>query len=235
MEGIRVEAVGKSFGSVRALDGVTLSVDPGEVVALVGPNGAGKSTLIRILGTTVLPDDGSASIGGRDVVADPVGARRACGLMLGEERSWYWRISGRRNLEFFCALHGLAREDARERAAILLDSFGLTDAADRRVGGYSAGMRARLSLGRALIADPPFLLLDEPTRNLDPVGSAKFRDTVMRLADERATAVLVATHELHEAAQLATRTVALSRGRIAFTRPGGTAPDELEEALVTAV
>jgi ABC-2 type transport system ATP-binding protein len=235
MQGIRVEGVSKSFGSVQALDGVTLSVDPGEVLVLVGPNGAGKSTLIRILGTTVLPDSGSASMGGRDVTSDPVGARRACGLMLGEERAWYWRISGRRNLEFFCALHGLTRDAGRGRSTTLLDAFGLAEAADRRVGAYSAGMRARLSLARALIADPPFLLLDEPTRNLDPVGSARFRDTVTRLTAERGAAVLLATHELHEAAQLASRTVALSRGRIAFTRPGGTAPDELEDAMVTAV
>ena len=234
MEGIRVEAVSKRFGAVPALDGVSLRVDPGEVVALLGPNGAGKSTLIRILGTTVLPDSGTASVGGHDVASESAAAKRSCGLMLGDERSWYWRISGRHNLEFFAALYGLRRREARARAAELLDLFGLGEAADRRFGGYSAGMRARLSLARALITDPPVILLDEPTRNLDPVASARFRAHLLGLAGARRSAVLFATHELHEAAEVATRIVALSAGRVAFSRPGGTGAAELEREMIAA-
>jgi ABC-2 type transport system ATP-binding protein len=234
VEGIRVEALSKRFGAVQALDGVSLRVEPGDVVALLGPNGAGKSTLIRILGTTVLPDAGRASVGGWDVVSESAAAKRASGLMLGDERSWYWRISGRHNLEFFAALHGLGRADARSRAAELLDLFGLTEAADRPFGGYSAGMRARLSLARALITDPAVLLLDEPTRNLDPVASVRFREHVLRLARERRAAVLFATHQLHEAAEVATGIVALAAGRVVFTRPGGARASELEREMIAS-
>ena len=160
MDGIRVREIRKRFRKVQALDGVSLHVERGDVVALLGPNGAGKSTLLRILGTTVLPDSGSATVGGHDVVRDAMAARRSMGVMIGDERSHYWRISGRRNLAFFAALVGLPRSEAATRAELLLDAVGLTDAADRPVLGYSSGMRARLSLARALLADPPLLLLD---------------------------------------------------------------------------
>jgi ABC-2 type transport system ATP-binding protein len=234
VELITLEGVSKRFRAVQALDEVSLAVGRGDLVALLGPNGAGKSTLIRILGTTVLPDRGQVRIDGVDVVADPVRARQRCGLMLGDERSWYWRISGRRNLEFFAALHGFRRRRARARASELLELFGLTDAADRPFGGYSAGMRTRLSLARALLSEPPVLLLDEPTRSLDPIASADFRNLVLGLARERGTGVLFATHDLHEAAEVATRTVALSAGRVAFAIEGEAAPSELEEAMLTA-
>jgi ABC-2 type transport system ATP-binding protein len=214
VDGIRIREIRKRFRDVQALDGVSLDVEPGEVVALLGPNGAGKSTLIRILGTTVLPDSGSATVAGRDVVRDPMAARRSLGVMIGDERSHYWRISGRRNLAFFAALVGLPRREAEARAAVLLDAVGLSDAADRRVLGYSSGMRARLSLARALLGDPPLLLLDEPTRNLDPLAAAGFRESASRLAGERRTGILFATHDLHEAVAMSTRILVLAAGRI---------------------
>jgi ABC-type multidrug transport system ATPase subunit len=232
MGGIHVRGLRKRFAGVQALDGIDLDVEPGQVVALLGPNGAGKSTLIRILGTAVLPDEGQATIAGHDVVADSRAARRSCGLMLSDERSWYWRLSGRQNLQFFAALYGYRRDHARTRAAELLDQFGLTDAADRPFGSYSAGMRARLSLGRSLLPDPAVLLLDEPARNLDPVASARFREAVRRLAADRGVAVLFATHDLHEAADLASRVVALDGGRVSFTRQAGTPAAELEAAML---
>jgi ABC-2 type transport system ATP-binding protein len=219
VDGIRVRGVSKRFRTVQALDGVSFEVEPGEVVALLGPNGAGKTTLIKILGTTVLPDSGSATVAGRDVVADPMAARRSLGVMLGDERSHYWRITGRRNLEFFAALFGIPRDEAKERSALLLDSVGLADAADRRVLGYSSGMRARLSLARALLADPPLLLLDEPTRNLDPLAASSFRERAISLSSERGTGILFATHDLHEAAAISTRILALSAGRIVLKQP----------------
>lgn len=216
VDGIRVREIRKRFGDVQALDGVSLDVEPGDVVAVLGPNGAGKSTLIRIIGTTVLPDSGSATVAGHDVVRDPADARRSLGMMVGDERSHYWRISGRRNLAFFAALVGLSRREAAARAERLLDAVGLTDAADRRVLGYSSGMRSRLSLARALLAEPPLLLLDEPTRNLDPLAAARFRETAMRLAAERRTGILFATHDLHEAVAISTRILVLAAGRIAL-------------------
>jgi ABC-2 type transport system ATP-binding protein len=214
MEGIRVREIRKRFRDVQALDGVSLDVEPGEVVALLGPNGAGKSTLIRILGTTVIPDSGSVTVGGHDVVRDPVAARRSLGLMIGDERSHYWRISAKRNLAFFAAMVGIPRREAAARSERLLDAVGLANAADRPVLGYSSGMRARLSLARAMLADPPLLLLDEPTRNLDPLAAARFRESASRLAGERGDAILFATHDLHEAVAISTRILVLSAGRI---------------------
>jgi ABC-type multidrug transport system ATPase subunit len=232
---IRANGLVKRFGTVVALDGIDLDVGAGEIVALLGPNGAGKSTLLRILGTTVLADAGRATVMGYDVALDAIAVRRSTGLMIGDERSWYWRLTGRHNLEFFAALHGLRRPAARARAQQLLGEVGLEQAADRRFAGYSSGMRARLSLARALISEPPVLLLDEPTQNLDPVAAARFRETVLELAEERGTGVLFATHDLHEAAEIATRVIGLARGRVAFVREGGTDARELEEAIVGSV
>jgi ABC-2 type transport system ATP-binding protein len=236
VDGIRVREIRKRFRDVQALDGVSLEVKPGEVVALLGPNGAGKSTLIRILGTTVLPDSGNATVAGHDVVKDPVAARRSLGVMIGDERSHYWRISGRRNLVFFAALVGIPRREAAARAVRLLDAVGLTDAADRPVLGYSSGMRARLSLARALLADPPLLLLDEPTRHLDPLAAARFRKSASRVATQRRTGVLFATHDLHEAVAMSTRILVLSAGRIALEEPArGLDATRLESAFLDAV
>ena len=236
MEGIRVRQIRKRFRTVQALDGVNLEVHPGEVVALLGPNGAGKSTLIRILGTTVIPDSGSATVGGHDVVRDPVDARRSLGIMIGDERSHYWRISARRNLAFFAAMVGIPRREAAARAERLLDAVGLTDAADRPVLGYSSGMRARLSLARAMLADPPLLLLDEPTRNLDPLAAARFRESASQLAGERGDGILFATHDLHEAVAISTRVLVLSAGRIVLEESArGLDAARLESAFLAAV
>jgi ABC-2 type transport system ATP-binding protein len=221
---------------VQALDGVSFDVGLGEVVALLGPNGAGKSTLLRILGTTVLPDSGTASIAGNDVVSSPAAARRSMGFMIADERSHYWRLSARRNLTFFAALVGMPRPKASARAAELLEAVGLAEAADRPVLGYSSGMRARLSLARSLLADPPVLLFDEPTRNLDPLAATSFRTTATRLAGERGTGILFATHDLHEAAAISTRVLVLSAGRVVLEEPAlGMDAARLESAFLDAV
>jgi ABC-2 type transport system ATP-binding protein len=236
VDGIRVREVQKRFRKVQALDGVSFDVDLGEVVALLGPNGAGKSTLIRILGTTVLPDSGSARVAGHDVVEDAVAARRSLGMMIADERSHYWRLSGRRNLAFFAALVGIPRREAPARVARLLDAVGLAGAADRPVLGYSSGMRARLSLARSLLADPPVLLLDEPTRNLDPLAASRFRETASRLAADRGTGILFATHDLHEAAAISTRVLVLSAGRVVLEEPAlGMDAVRLESVFLDAV
>jgi ABC-2 type transport system ATP-binding protein len=216
---------------VRALADVDLEVGRGEIVALLGENGAGKSTLIRILATTVLPDAGEVTLMGHDVVSAPASARAALGLMLGNERSWYWRLSGRRNLEFFGALYGLRRKAAAANAAELLELVGLDASADRRVSDYSSGMRARLSLARALLREPPVILLDEPSQSLDPVAAAGFRDLITHAARERDSAVLLATHNLHEAAEVATHVVVLAHGKVTDTLSGGSAAD-LESVML---
>jgi len=228
---IEIEGLGKRFGTVQALDRLDLEIDSGEIVALVGPNGSGKSTLLRILGTIVLPDSGRVRVAGHDAVADPAAVRRSLGVMLGDERSSYWRISGRRNLEFFAALHGMRRGEAADRAAALLGDLGLAEVADRPVSGYSSGMRVKLSLARALLGEPSILLLDEPTASLDPVAAERFRELVERLAGERGATVLLTTHDLAEVASVASRVVGLSSGRVAFDRHGGADPEGLRAAL----
>jgi ABC-2 type transport system ATP-binding protein len=230
--GIVVERVSKSFGSLRALDEVSLRVVPGAILAVLGQNGAGKSTLLRILGTTVLADDGVASVAGVDVVADPLRARGRMGTVLGDERSFYWRLTGRHNLEFFAALQGLGRARARDRATELLERVGLTAAADRRFGEYSSGMKARLSFARALLTEPPVLLLDEPTRTLDPVVARDFRRLVVERARTGGSAILFSTHDLHEASEIADQVVVLEQGRIAATTPRGLSARELEDIVV---
>ena len=234
---LAVEVVGltKRFGSVTALNGVDLTVKAGHVVALLGPNGAGKSTLTRILATLVLPDSGSASICGHDVVTRSAEVRNELGVTLSDERSWYWRLSGRQNLEFFAALYGYNRAGGRERTQELLELIDLADAADRRFDGYSAGMRARLSLARALLPDPPVLLLDEPTRSLDPVATAEFRRLVRDLVDEHDISVLLTTHNLHEAAALANEVVVLVGGRIRGHATHHATAEALEDLLLTAM
>lgn len=222
----------KRFGPVTALADVDLDVRAAEIVALLGPNGAGKSTLLRILGTTVLPDRGDISVAGRNVVTSAGDARRAIGFCLADERSWYWRLTGRQNLEFFAILHGLRRRAAQARAEELLELVGLADAAGRPFRNYSTGMRLRLSVSRALLAEPPVLLLDEPTRSLDPVATANFRELLQGIVHIRRPAVLLATHDLHEASSVASRILILSQGRVRAELPGMTEPAELERALL---
>jgi ABC-2 type transport system ATP-binding protein len=234
VQGIQVRQLVKRYGDVLALDGVDVDVSPGAVVALLGPNGAGKSTLVRILATTVVPDEGTATVVGHDVVEDGAAARASLGLILGNERSWYWRLSGRRNLEFFAALYGMRRRNAAARAEELLAEVDLAKVADRRVGEYSSGMRARLALARSLLREPPALILDEPTQNLDPIAAANFRDIVLRLAEERGTSVLLTTHNLHEAAALATEVVVLALGRVVSTKRSRTDAADLEATMLSA-
>jgi ABC-2 type transport system ATP-binding protein len=213
-----VRGLKKSFGELRVLAGVDLDVAPGEILALVGANGAGKTTLLRILATTVIADAGEAWVGGHDIRSDSRNARRSTGFMLTEERSWYWRLTGQANLEFFAALHGLRRQAATERALRLLDQVGLADVGKRSFGTYSSGMRLRLSLARALLSGPPVLLLDEPTRSIDAEGVAHFHELLRRLSSERGTSVLMATHDRNEISEVASRAVSLHDGRLT---PGG--------------
>lgn len=230
-DGIRAIELSKRFGSVQAIDAVSLEVGAGELVVLVGVNGAGKSTLLRVLGTRVLPDHGAACVAGHDVVRAAREVRRSTGVVLSEERSFYWRLSARANLEFFGRLCGLGRAAARTRVLELLELVQLADAADRRVDGYSSGMRTRLALARALLLDPPVLLLDEPSRALDPLVARDLREVVVSLSASSGRAVLWVTHDLHEAAEIADRVVVLDAGRIRTVHDRPDSASELAQLL----
>ena len=212
--------------SLTVLDDVTLEVRRGEILGLLGPNGAGKTTLFKILATLVLPDGGHASVQGYDVVRHAARVRRVLCPVIADERSLNWRLSARQNLALFAGLHGLHGDDAAERTGVLLDAVGLTDAADRMVGTYSSGMKQRLLLARALLPRPEVLLLDEPTRSLDPVSAHGFRAFLRsEIRDALGCTMLLATHDAEEALGFCDRIAVLDRGRLLAV---GTA-DELRE------
>jgi ABC-type multidrug transport system ATPase subunit len=200
---------------------------------VLGENGAGKSTLLRVLLGTVLPDSGSAEICGHDVRTDRRGASASIGFVMGSERAWELRLSGRENLRFFAALYHRRPDPAVVDA--LLDEVGLADAADRMVGTYSSGMRLRLGLARALLHRPPVLLLDEPTSALDPVAKAGFHAMLRERLQRDRTAVLYATHDLHEAAEIADLVVIMRDGRLAVTLAPPLQPSDLAAALQPAL
>jgi ABC-2 type transport system ATP-binding protein len=201
----------------EALRGVDLRVGRGEIHGIIGRNGSGKSTLLRILATLVLPTVGVATVGGIDAVAAPLQVRRVVGFSTGEERSLYWRLTGRQNMEFYAALCDL--RSPAIRISEVLDSVGLRDSMDRRVSGYSQGMARRLALARALLHEPQILILDEPTRSLDPLG----RDVIHRLLldrrRERGTTILIATHDLDEAAAICDAVSVMDQGRMTGPLP----------------
>jgi ABC-2 type transport system ATP-binding protein len=212
---------GRFLGSpLVALTDVSFSVAAGEIVCVMGPNGAGKSTLVRILGGLLLPSSGAARVAGVDVTTGGAAFRRRVAFVVGDERSFHYRVSGRANLHYFAALHGLAAADARRRSAALLDRVGLAAAADRRYHEYSRGMRQRLALARGLLADPEVLLLDEPTLGLDPRGARDMRlflrDEVIRKPGRTA---IVCSNDPTEARALADRVLFLEGGKLHADAP----------------
>lgn len=197
---------------IRALHGVTVKVERGEIFGLLGPNGAGKTTLLKVLATLLLPSEGGGRVNSADLIGEAGKVRMAIGLATGEERGAYWRISGRENLEFFAGLLGASPRAARRRAEAVLEIVDLLPHAQELVGRYSTGMRQRLALARALLADPPVLLLDEPTRSLDVMAAERVLTVIQRLARESGKTVLLATHALGEAARVCHRVAVLTGG-----------------------
>ncbi len=222
---IRVEGASKRFGDVLALDDVSITVRPGEVLGLLGPNGAGKTTLVRILATLLRPDSGRVLLGGHDVAADPASVRSLIGLA-GQLAAVDELLTGRENLDLIGGLYGLRGADRRERTEAVLEQVDLVDVADRRAGTYSGGMRRRLDLAATLVGRPAVLLLDEPTTGLDPRSRAEVWRHVRELAAAGTTVVLTSQH-MDEVEQLADRVVVLDRGRVIA---GGT-PDQLKREV----
>jgi len=209
---IVAEGLVKSFGQVRALDGVDLDVDEGSVLGLLGPNGAGKTTAIRILATLLRPDAGSARVGGYDVVRQPGEVRRLIGLT-GQYAAVDELLSGQDNLHMLGRLLGLPPKEARARATALLQSFELSFAAHKIVKTYSGGMRRRLDLAASLVGRPRFLYLDEPTTGLDPRSRRQLWTMITGLVRE-GTTVLLTTQYLDEADQLADRIAVIDHGKV---------------------
>ena len=209
---IAIKAAGltKSFGETKAVVGVDLEVPRGTVTAILGPNGAGKTTVVRMLTTLLKIDDGGAFVGGVDVVKDPNAARRKIGLT-GQDTAVDELLTGRENLVLIARLARLTKDDAIERAGVLLDRFDLIDAADRNAGTYSGGMRRRLDLAASMIADPEILFLDEPTTGLDPRSRIGIWEKIEELV-AAGTTVLLTTQYLEEADQLADEIIVIDHG-----------------------
>jgi ABC-2 type transport system ATP-binding protein len=198
-----------------ALDALSFEVSEGELFGVLGENGAGKTTLIRILATALLPTSGSARVDGYDVVEASGHVRERIGLVSSEERSFYWRLTGRQNLEFFAALVHLPRDRARRRIDELLDAIQIGEVADQPFRTYSTGTRHRFSIARGLLTDPRVLLLDEPTRSLDPLAADAVRALIRdRLVRDEGRTGLIATHSLAEAEAICDRIAIIRRGRL---------------------
>jgi ABC-2 type transport system ATP-binding protein len=209
---VLVEGVKKYFGSVHALDGVSLQVAPGTVLGLLGPNGAGKTTMVRILTTLLRPDEGRAEVAGLDVMTHTDEIRKVIGLA-GQFAAVDEILTGRENIEMVGRLYHLQKAEAKRRATELLETFGLADAADRVVKTYSGGMRRRLDLGASLIGRPSILFLDEPTTGLDPRSRIDLWRVIRELV-AGGTTVLLTTQYLEEADELAHRIIVIDHGRI---------------------
>ena len=202
----------KYFDDFKAVDGVTLTVKPGQILALLGQNGAGKTTTVRMLTALLHPTRGWAKVNGYDVVRQAADVRASVGVLT-EQHGLYVRMSGNEYLDFFGEVYGLGLVARTARSKYLLEYFGLAEAAHKRVGEYSKGMRQKLALARALMHEPPALLLDEPTSAMDPESARLVRDEIGRLKSSQRT-IVICTHNLSEAESLADIIAIIYRGKI---------------------
>jgi ABC-2 type transport system ATP-binding protein len=196
-----------------ALSEISVRINSGEIFTLLGPNGAGKTTLIRILSGLIIPRSGTVAICGHDTQSDEYKARRAIGLVLGDERTFYFRLSGAQNLEFFGGLYGIKRPELKRRISEVLEMVGLQNDGKLQFMRYSSGMKKRLSIARALLHDPPVLLLDEPNSGVDPKSAKTIREIIFNLKKESRT-ILLTTHDMKEAETMSDRIGFLKEGRL---------------------
>lgn len=198
-----------------AVDDVSLEIRQGELFGLLGENGAGKTTLIRMLSTTLVPTSGRALVGGHDVVREPHPVRALVGLVSGDERTFYWRLTGRQNLEFFAALYHVPRQTAKKRIGQLLDTLDVAAYADSRFNTYSTGIRQKFAIARGLLTEPRVLFLDEPTRALDPIAAEEVRRYIAdHIVGQLGATVLIATHTLSEAEAICHRVAIIRHGKV---------------------
>jgi ABC-2 type transport system ATP-binding protein len=209
---IETHDLSKQFNDFWAVDSVTLSVQPGQILALLGQNGAGKTTTVRMLTALLSPTRGTARVAGYDVERQG-GHVRACVGVLTEQHGLYLRMTGNEYLDFFGRIYGLDAQGRKRRSTYLLDYFGLAAAAPKSIGEYSKGMRQKLALARALMHEPPVLLLDEPTSAMDPESARLVRDEIARLRSTQRT-IVICTHNLAEAEALADIIAIIYKGRI---------------------
>ena len=210
---IQTHRLTKAYGDLVAVDNLNLSIRTGEVFGLLGPNGAGKTTTILMLLGLSEPTSGRAEVVGFDPTRDPLEVKRRVGY-LPDDVGFYGDLTGRQNLRYTAALHGLERAEANERIGSLLEQVGLGAAADRRVDQYSRGMRQRLGLADALVKDPSVVILDEPTASIDPAGVTDVLAIIQGLARDNGVTVLLSSHLLHQVHQVCDRVAIFNNGKI---------------------
>jgi sodium transport system ATP-binding protein len=235
---IELEDVSKSFGEVRALQGVSFRAENGKITGLLGPNGAGKTTALRILYTVLEQDSGRARVDGLDTLSSPREAQKRIGV-LPDAHGLYPRLTSRENVRYFGRLHGLSGAPLERQIDELIRLLDMEDIADRRTEGFSTGQRVKVAIARALVQRPPNVILDEPTSGLDVPSTRAMRDFIKRLRDEGA-AVLFSSHIMQEVSALCDHIVVLSRGRVVASGTAGelrraTGKESLEDAFVTAI
>lgn len=201
---------------VKVLKNIDLTVEPGEIFGLAGANGAGKTTLLKIVGTLLLPSSGNARICGVDLVADNNRAKEKVGYMLASERGFFNRLSGRQNLEFFAALNNISTGRSKDLVQQTLKLVNLDEFGELEFMKYSSGMQQRLAIARALLHDPEVLILDEPTKSLDPISANDFKGLIGKLVKDKGKTVMIASHNLQEIEELCNRAAILERGEITF-------------------
>ena len=235
---IEVAGIHKEFGKVVAVDDVSFVASDGSITALLGANGAGKTTTLRIITAVFSPDRGTVTVDGADTVKDAMRARSRIGL-LSDNRGLYARLTSRENVRYFGRLHGLEGAALEARVDKLMKLFDMADIADRRVDGFSLGQKLKVAIARALVHDPPNVLLDEPTAGLDVMTTRAKRDVVVRLREE-GKCVLLSSHVMQEVARLADRVVVVARGKVRVSATpdelrAQTGCENLEDAFVAAL
>lgn len=212
---IEIINVSKCFLASRpVLSHLSLEVKAGECFAVLGPNGAGKTTLLRILASLILPDEGQINIAGYDLKSQEQLVKSKIGLVTGEERSFYWRLTGRQNLEFFAAFYNLPPSLAKKRIVQLAERLGIAAFLNQRIKEYSTGIKQKAAIIRSLLSDPPILLIDEPTKSLDPMATQDLREFLKALSVKQGKTIFFSTHQISEAEFLADRLAILDKGCI---------------------
>ena len=230
MSSVETEGITKRFGSLIAVDHLTFSVGEGEIFGLLGPNGAGKTTTLRILGSLIAPTEGSARVGGHDVVKDALRVRETVGILT-ENPSLYDRLTAQENMDFFAEAYGLADPGERSgRIRELLEFFDLWDRRGDKAGTFSKGMKQKLAIARALVHGPEVLFLDEPTSGLDPRSSKDIRDLMEELSRRERRTILLSTHRLEDAERLCDRVMIIRDGASVIIG----APEELQRKIAGA-
>ena len=235
---IIVNDIHKSFGTVRAVRGVSFNAPDGKITGLLGPNGAGKSTTLRVLYTVLTPDKGSASIDGADVVSDSLRARQSIGA-LPHGAGLYPHLTARENIAYYAKLCGLDKDGIAKRVEGLVDLLEIGDFADRRTKGFSHGQRTKVALARALVHDPQNVILDEPSSGLDVMATRSLRKLILKLKDS-GRCVLFSSHVMQEVAALCDDIVIIANGKVAIDDSADgirrrTGCDDLEDAFVRAI